>query len=97
MSLMVEKGEVFGRLGHNGAGKTTTMRMITAEEAPDSGTVSLCGYDVESNVSQAFRQLGFCPQHDALWENRTLNERTLFEAFIRPTWAGKSVFNFASL
>ena len=83
MSLMVEKGEVFGLLGHNGAGKTTTMRMITAEEAPDSGNVSLCGYDVESSVSEAFRQLGFCPQHDALWENMTLKEHLQLYAKIR--------------
>ncbi len=28
LSLKIEKGEVFGLLGHNGAGKTTTMRVI---------------------------------------------------------------------
>jgi len=40
LSLMVEQGEVFGLLGHNGAGKTTTMKLITAEENPNSGNVS---------------------------------------------------------
>lgn len=41
LSLGVDAGEVFGLLGHNGAGKTTTMKIITAEEAPTRGRVSL--------------------------------------------------------
>ena len=28
LSFSVEKGQVFGLLGHNGAGKTTTIEMI---------------------------------------------------------------------
>lgn len=41
LSLAVEGGEVFGLLGHNGAGKTTTMKIITAEERPTHGSVSI--------------------------------------------------------
>ena len=40
-SFIVETGEVFGLLGPNGAGKTTTLNMITAEEGPTTGSVSV--------------------------------------------------------
>ncbi|CAG7816037.1 unnamed protein product [Allacma fusca] len=83
VNLMVEKGEVFGLLGHNGAGKTTTMKMITAEESPNDGKIQLCGYDITSNLSKAFSELGFCPQHDALWENISLREHLELYAIIR--------------
>ena len=34
----VPQGGIFGLLGPNGAGKSTLMRMLSGEEAPDSGT-----------------------------------------------------------
>ena len=41
VSISVQKKSVFGLIGPNGAGKTTTMKIITAEETPTNGTVSL--------------------------------------------------------
>ena len=46
LSLSVERGEVFGFLGHNGAGKTTTIHMLTTLLKPTSGTASVCGKSV---------------------------------------------------
>lgn len=37
LSFSVEKGQVFGLLGHNGAGKTTTIEMILGLKKPDEG------------------------------------------------------------
>jgi ATP-binding cassette, subfamily F, member 3 len=37
VSFQVNPGEKIGLVGRNGAGKTTVFRMITREEAPDSG------------------------------------------------------------
>lgn len=62
LSMGVEEGEVFGLLGHNGAGKTTTMRIITAEEAPTCGKVRIDTHDINSNMSEGFELLGYCPQ-----------------------------------
>ncbi len=36
--------------------------------------VRVAGYDVTSSLSEAFQELGYCPQHDALWEMITLRE-----------------------
>ena len=39
MSFSIQKGSIFGLLGHNGAGKTTLLRMITGIFYPDSGQI----------------------------------------------------------
>ena len=83
MSLKVEPGEVFGLLGHNGAGKTTAMRMITQEEAATAGKVRIGQEDISSNQSDAFQQLGYCPQFDALWQRVTVREHLEVYAAIR--------------
>ncbi|XP_026730464.1 ATP-binding cassette sub-family A member 5-like [Trichoplusia ni] len=83
LSLAVEGGEVFGLLGHNGAGKTTTMKIITAEERPTNGTVILGSQNMEDSQTSAFRMLGYCPQHDAIWKNVTIREHIECYAAIR--------------
>ncbi|XP_076292228.1 cholesterol transporter ABCA5 isoform X3 [Lasioglossum baleicum] len=83
LSLAVEPGEVFGLLGHNGAGKTTTMKIIIAEEAASRGRVHIGGHNINSNLSEAFRQMGYCPQHDAQWKNITVREHLECYAAIR--------------
>lgn len=83
LSLAVEPGEVFGLLGHNGAGKTTTMKIIIAEEAATRGRVQIGGHNIHSHMAEAFRQMGYCPQHDAQWKNITVREHLECYAAIR--------------
>src|SRR5215471_5631530 len=40
-SVALQKGEKVGLVGPNGAGKTTLFRMITGEEHPDEGQVTV--------------------------------------------------------
>jgi ABC-type multidrug transport system ATPase subunit len=37
VSFTVERGEIFGFMGHNGAGKTTTLRMLLGLTRPTTG------------------------------------------------------------
>ncbi|XP_066591826.1 cholesterol transporter ABCA5-like [Prorops nasuta] len=83
LSLAVEPAEVFGLLGHNGAGKTTTMKIIIAEEAATRGRVQIGGHNINSHMTEAFRQMGYCPQHDAQWKNITVREHLQCYAAIR--------------
>ncbi|XP_024942835.1 ATP-binding cassette sub-family A member 5 [Cephus cinctus] len=83
LSLAVEPGEVFGLLGHNGAGKTTTMKIIIADEAATRGRVQIDGLNINSHMTEAFRKMGYCPQHDAQWKNITVREHLECYAAIR--------------
>lgn len=83
LSLAIDTGEVFGLLGHNGAGKTTTMKIIIAEEAASRGRVQIAGYDIASNMHEAFQKLGYCPQHDAQWKKISCREHLELYAAIR--------------
>ncbi|GFO31417.1 ATP-binding cassette sub-family a member 5 [Plakobranchus ocellatus] len=74
LSIGVYHGEVLGLLGPNGAGKSTALNMIIAETAPTSGKVVVSGHNVRANTLSVLEMLGYCPQHDALWETITLEE-----------------------
>ncbi|KAF1325903.1 Abc transporter a family member 1, partial [Globisporangium splendens] len=74
LSFGLKKGECFGFLGINGAGKTTTMKMLTGDIIPTSGTASLCGFDILSQQLDVRRQIGYCPQFDALIDLLSVRE-----------------------
>uniref|UniRef100_H2YP07 ABC transporter domain-containing protein n=1 Tax=Ciona savignyi TaxID=51511 RepID=H2YP07_CIOSA len=74
LSLSVYPGEVFGLLGPNGAGKTTAINTITADFAPTKGQIFVSGHSIQSNLSQVFQEMGYCPQDNPLWEEITLRE-----------------------
>ena len=37
----------------------------------------MAGYDIKSSLSDAFQAMGYCPQHDALWDIITLREHLM--------------------
>ena len=57
VSLHVAAGEIHALIGPNGAGKTTLVRQIYGSEAPDTGTIRLCGSVINHlSVPQRVRQ-----------------------------------------
>jgi len=62
LSFQVSPGEVLCFLGPNGAGKTTTMRIIAGFLPPTSGGAKVCGFDVETQPTQAKRKIGYLPE-----------------------------------
>ncbi|MBV8763563.1 MAG: ATP-binding cassette domain-containing protein, partial [Hyphomicrobiales bacterium] len=65
LSFKLPPGGIVGIIGPNGAGKTTLFRMVTKQEKPDSGAITI-GESV---------QLGYVDQsRDALNDNKTVWE-----------------------
>jgi len=46
VSFQARRGEIFALLGSNGAGKTTTIKILSTLLKPDSGSASVCGFDI---------------------------------------------------
>ena len=74
VSFSVSPGEVVGLLGPNGAGKTTTMRMIASLLQPDSGAVSVCGFDTRTHAMHARGKLGYQTGDTGLYGRLTPRE-----------------------
>ncbi|XP_063977334.1 uncharacterized protein LOC135162614 [Diachasmimorpha longicaudata] len=66
ISFRVREGECFGLLGVNGAGKSTTFRMLTGEERSDGGQMWLKKFNIDDNRLEYVREMGYCPQQDAI-------------------------------
>ncbi len=73
-NLEVHAGEVFGFLGPNGAGKSTIIKSIVGIQPITSGEIYVCGYNVKSQPVYAKSQIGFVPDHYALYEKLTGRE-----------------------
>ncbi|MGM9947804.1 ABC transporter ATP-binding protein [Floccifex sp.] len=58
LSFDIQKGEVFGLLGHNGAGKSTTIDMILGLKKPDQGKALIFGLNAMENRKQVFEKVG---------------------------------------
>jgi ABC-2 type transport system ATP-binding protein len=72
LSFEVSKGEVLGILGPNGAGKSTAMRMLACFLAPDSGTATICGYDILKDPVKVRRRLGYLAENAPAYEEMTV-------------------------
>ena len=77
-TIGIRSGELLGLLGENGAGKTTTINMLVGTLTPTSGSASVAGCDVESDIDGAHIRTGICPQHDVLWDTMTVKEHLQF-------------------
>ena len=73
-NLEVNAGEVFGFLGPNGAGKSTIIKSIVGIQTITGGSITACGYDVQTQPVEAKSQIGFVPDHYALYEKLTARE-----------------------
>jgi ABC-2 type transport system ATP-binding protein len=74
LSLEVYGGEIFAFLGPNGAGKTTTLKLTTGLLRADSGSVWVCGEDIERNGRVAKQQIAYVPDQPFLYDKLTGRE-----------------------
>ena len=78
VSFSVKSGEIAGFLGPNGAGKTTTMNIITGYLSSTSGTVTIDGFDILEQPTEAKKRIGYLPEVPPLYPDMTVNEYLSF-------------------
>jgi ABC-2 type transport system ATP-binding protein len=83
VDLSVPRGCAYGFLGHNGAGKTTTIRMLLGLTRPDAGTMSLRGFAVPAQRSQALARVGAIVEEPHFHRHLTAIENLQTAAAVR--------------
>ena len=62
INLEINRGEILALLGPNGAGKTTLINAICGVVVPNSGTITVDGYDVVKDFRKTRSMMGLVPQ-----------------------------------
>ena len=74
--MKLNKGNVYGLLGHNGAGKSTFVNILTGILKPSSGKVNWQGKDfrlLKRNLKEKDNiRIGICPSYDCLQSSLTV-------------------------
>ncbi|CAO2642148.1 ATP-binding cassette sub-family A member 17 [Lemmus lemmus] len=78
LSLNLYKGQITVLLGHNGAGKTTVCSILTGLISPSKGQAYVHGREVSKDMVYIRKSLGWCPQHDILFDNFTVADHLSF-------------------
>ena len=89
ISFNVAKGEVLGLLGPNGAGKTTAMRILACFLRPDSGTATVCGYDILKNPTKVRSVLGYLAENVPAYNEMTVGGFLNFICDVRDIWGAE--------
>ena len=80
VSIEVPKQSIFGLLGPNGAGKTSLIRIINQITAPDSGSIT---FDGENLNPEHISQIGYLPEERGLYKKMKVGEQALYLAQLK--------------
>lgn len=88
VSFNVNENEIVGFLGPNGAGKSTMMKIITCYIPPTSGSVKVCGFDINEQSLEVRKNIGYLPEHNPLYLDMYVKE---FLAFVGGLYKVKNI------
>ncbi len=80
LSFRVKEGELFAFLGVNGAGKSTTINIICGQLRKDSGSVHICGADLDRDADAVKRNLGVVFQNSVLDKSLSVRDNLVSRA-----------------
>ena len=71
ISIEVNKGEVFGFIGHNGAGKTTTIKSIVGIHNFEEGDILINSKSIKQNPIECKKDIAYIPDNPDIYESLT--------------------------
>ncbi len=71
ISITVEKGDLFGFIGHNGAGKSTTIKSVVGVLDFTEGDILVDGISVKENPIACKEKLAYIPDNPELYDHLT--------------------------
>ncbi|MCK9438124.1 MAG: ATP-binding cassette domain-containing protein, partial [Synergistaceae bacterium] len=82
ISLNVERGDVFGIVGHSGAGKSTLLRCLNGLEGYSEGSVRVMGQEVSEldakGLKELRKEMGMIFQNFNLMNRKNVYENIMF-------------------
>lgn len=71
VNLHVEKGDLYGFIGHNGAGKTTTLKSVVGILKFEKGNIFINNNSIKANEIECKKIMAYIPDNPELYENLT--------------------------
>lgn len=69
INLTIEKGDIYGFVGHNGAGKTTLLRSIAGILDFEKGKISVNNHDIKTDAIEAKKDMAYIPDNPDVYES----------------------------
>lgn len=83
LNLQIEEGELFGFIGPNGAGKSTTIRTLLGLLKPTSGSGTVLGKDIKTQMPEILSQVGYLPSESSFYPGMKVRDVLKFSAALR--------------
>lgn len=68
LSLHINRGEIYGFIGHNGAGKTTTIKCCAGILNFDEGEIYVDGISIKENPIEVKKRIAYIPDNPEIYE-----------------------------
>ncbi len=83
VSLVVEKGDIFGFLGPNGAGKSTTIRSMLGFLKFTEGSIKILGMDSVKQHEEILKNVGYMPSEAWFYMQMRAEDAIKYAADVR--------------
>ncbi|QSX06075.1 ABC transporter ATP-binding protein [Sedimentibacter sp. zth1] len=67
LTLHIEKGDIFGFIGHNGAGKTTTIKSVVGILDFEEGEILINGKSIKKHPIECKKEIAFIPDNPDIY------------------------------